>query len=275
MAFVTSKDGTRIGYGVVGSGPAIVLVDGALCWRASGPAGPLAEQLKDRFTVYTYDRRGRGESGDTKPFATQREVEDLDAVLDAAGGSAVIYAISSGVAVALAAANTASVGSKITKMVLYELPIMVDDSRKHLPDPGYADEMDRLIAAGDNAGAVKHFMKDGIGIPAFGIFMMQLMGIMKKLAPVGPTLAYDTAFVAPFWNGKPIPKGTWSNVTMPVLAIGGGKSDAWMQNAQVAISKALPNASHKTLPGQNHMVAATAIAPMIRDFVSERERLAA
>src|SRR5690348_2221852 len=105
MAFVISKDGTRIGYSVFGSGPAIVLVYGSLCWRASGPSGPLAEQLKDRLTVYTYDRRGRGESGDTKPYAIQREVEDLDAVIDAAGGKAVVYAISSGVLLALAAAN--------------------------------------------------------------------------------------------------------------------------------------------------------------------------
>src|SRR3569832_808741 len=105
MPFVTSKDGTRIGYSVVGTGPALVLVDGALCWRASGPAAPLAEQLKDRFTVYTYDRRGRGESGDTKPYAVAREVEDLDAVIDAAGGKAAIYAISSGVGLALATAD--------------------------------------------------------------------------------------------------------------------------------------------------------------------------
>src|SRR3569832_832875 len=100
MAFTTSTDDTRIGYSMGGSGPAILLVDGALCWRASGPSGPLAEQLKDRFTVYTYDRRGRGESGDTKPYAIEREVEDLDAVIDAAGESVALYAISSGVPLA-------------------------------------------------------------------------------------------------------------------------------------------------------------------------------
>src|SRR3954463_9082091 len=127
MPFVTSRDGTRIGYSVLGAGPAIVLVDGALCWRASGPSGPLAEQLKDQFAVYTYDRRGRGESGDTKPYAVQREVEDLAAVIDAAGGTPAVYAISSGVGLALAAANA---GLPITKMVLYEMPIFTDNSRK-------------------------------------------------------------------------------------------------------------------------------------------------
>jgi len=264
MPFVTSKDGTRIGYSVVGSGPAIILVDGALCWRASGPSGPLAEQLKDRFTVYTYDRRGRGESGDTKPYAVAREVEDLAAIVDAAGGSAALYAISSGVGVALAAADVLG-PRKVTKMVLYEFPIFTDGSRR--PDPSYSRVMDELIASGNNAGAVKHFMKNGVGVPGFAILMMQLMGVMKKLAPVGPTPAYDTRVVSPLWTNAPPPKGSWSNATMPVLNIGGGKSPAWMQNAQVAVSKTLPNATHKTLAGQNHMVSANAIAPMIKEFV--------
>ncbi|MEO6013251.1 MAG: alpha/beta hydrolase [Devosia sp.] len=264
MAFATSKDGTRIGYSVVGTGQVIVLVDGALCWRASGPAGPLAEELKDRFTVYTYDRRGRGESGDTKPYAIEREVEDLEAVIDAAGGSAAVYAISSGVPLALATANASS---KVTKMVLYEAPIFADKTRKPV-NPNYSQVMSDLIASGDNAGAVKHFMKNGVGVPGFAVFMMQIMGVMKKLAPVGPTLAYDTALVTPHWTYAPPPKDIWSNVTIPVLAIGGGKSDDWMQNAQRAIAANLSNATHKTLDGQNHMVAASAIAPMIKEFLS-------
>jgi pimeloyl-ACP methyl ester carboxylesterase len=261
MPFVISRDGTRIGYSVVGAGPALVLVDGALCWRASGPAGPLAEQLQDRFTVYTYDRRGRGESGDTKPYAVEREVEDLGALIAAAGGTAAVYAISSGVGLALAAANA---GLPISKMVLYEFPILTDNSR-HV-DASYAPVMDELIAKGDNAGAVRHFMGTGVGLPKFAMFMMGLMGVFRKLAPVGPTLAYDTRLVVPYWTNTPPSRTTWPNVTMPVLDVGGGKSDAWMRNAQVAVSQALPNATHKTLPGQNHMVAPTAIAPLVKEF---------
>ena len=264
MPFVTSKDGTRIGYSVAGSGPAIVLVDGAMCWREMGPATPLAAELKDRFTVYTYDRRGRGESGDTKPYATQREIEDLQAVIEAAGGSVAIYAISSGVILALEAANTIP---GITGMVLYEAPIFTDGSRKPVP-ADYVQRMDRLVASGDNAGAVKHFMQNGIAIPWYGILMMQLFGMFRKMAPVGPTLPYDTAFVNPLWTYRPIPPNRWPNVTMPVLAMGGSKSDAWMQNAQRAIAANLPNARHKTLEGQNHMVAATAIAPAIKEFLA-------
>ena len=269
MAFTTSKDGTKIGYSTIGSGPAMVLVDGALCWRASGPSGPLAEQLKDRFTVTTYDRRGRGESGDTKPYAIDREIEDLAAVIEVAGGSAAIYAISSGVGLALAAADA---GLPITKMVLYEMPIFTDGSHSALP--GYVEKLNELVGKGDNAAAIKLFMRN-VGVPGFGIMMMQLMGIIGKLAPVAPTLPYDTAFVAPYWTGKPVPAGAWPNATMPVLVIGGGKSDAWMQNAQLAVANALPNATHRTLPGQNHMVAATAIAPLIKEFLREPERLAA
>jgi pimeloyl-ACP methyl ester carboxylesterase len=264
MPFVTSKDGTRIGYSVVGTGTPIVLVDGALCWRASGPSGPLAAALKDRFTVYTYDRRGRGESGDTKPYAIQREVEDLDAIIAAAGGTAAVYAISSGVPLALAAANA---GLPITGMVLYEAPLIVDTTREPV-DPAYSARLDTLIANRDNAGAVKLFMREGVRVPAFGVFMMQLMGVMRKLAPVGPTLAYDTALVTPHWTNRPLPAGQWSGVNIPVLVIGGGKSEAWMQYAQIAISQALPNAELRSLPGQNHMVAATAIAPMIEEFLA-------
>jgi pimeloyl-ACP methyl ester carboxylesterase len=264
MPFVTSRDGTKIGYGVIGSGPPIILVDGAMCWREMGPAFPLAEQLKDRFTVYLYDRRGRGESGDTKPYATEREVEDLAAVLDAAGGSAAIYAISSGVVLALEAANALP---GITGMVLYEAPVFTDPSRKPVP-ADYVQRMDELVARGDNAGAVKHFMQNGIAVPWYVLLMMQVFGMFKKMAPVGPTLPYDTAFVSPLWTYGPIPANRWPNVTMPVLVIGGGKSDTWMQNAQRAIAANLPNAEHRTLVGQNHMVAATAIAPMIKEFLA-------
>jgi pimeloyl-ACP methyl ester carboxylesterase len=272
MPFVTSKDGTRIGYSVSGIGPAIVLVDGALCWRASGPSGPLADELMNQFTVYTYDRRGRGESGDTKPYAVEREVEDLAAIIEAAGGYAAVYAISSGVGLALAAANALG-PQKITEMVLYEFPILTDDSR-HI-DPNYAGHMDELIARGDNAGAVKHFMKAGVGLPWFAMIMMGLMGVFKKLAPVGPTLAYDTRLVTPFFTNRAPGTSTWSNATMPVLVIGGGKSKEWMQRSQVAVAKALPRGSHKTLPGQNHMVAPTAIAPIIKDYLTAQERMAA
>src|SRR5436190_17263598 len=117
MSEVHSSDGTNIAYEKSGEGPAVVLVDGALCSRRFGPAEKLAAALSDRFTVYTYDRRGRGESGDTKPYAVEREVEDLKAVIDAAGGSACVCGVSSGAVLALEAANRSD---RITKLAMYE-----------------------------------------------------------------------------------------------------------------------------------------------------------
>src|SRR5262249_12365626 len=91
-----SADGTLIAHEKCGAGPPLVLVDGAVCHRASGPSRPLAARLAGSFTVYAYDRRGRGESGDTAPYAPEREIEDLIAVIEAAGGQADVYGISSG-----------------------------------------------------------------------------------------------------------------------------------------------------------------------------------
>lgn len=261
MAFVTSKDGTRIGYESMGSGPAIVLVDGALCYRGSGPALPLAHELKDRFTVTVYDRRGRGESGDTQPYAVEREIEDLQAVVAAAGGSAMLFGISSGGALAL---DTANRTAGVSKVFVYEAPFITDTSRTL--KPGYVERMNDLVRSGDNAGALKHFMRTGVGVPAFAVFMMQLMPMWKNLKAIAPTLVYDTAIVGPMMQSRPIPTSKWANVKQPAMVVGGTKSDTWMRNAQKAIATALPNGRHAELEGENHMVKAAAIAPMIREF---------
>jgi pimeloyl-ACP methyl ester carboxylesterase len=261
MAIVTSRDGTRIAYESMGSGPAIVLVDGALCYRGSGPALPLAEELKDRFTVYVYDRRGRGESGDAQPYAVEREVEDLQAVIAAAGGTVMLYGISSGGALALETANKTA---GVTRLFVYEAPFITDDSR-HLA-PGYAEKMGALVRSGNNAGALKHFMRTGVNVPAFAVFMMQFMPFWKKLKQIAPTLIYDTALTAPLQASRPIPLGLWANLRQPAMIVGGTKSDTWMRNAQKAIAAALPNARHRELEGENHMVKPTSIAPMIKEF---------
>jgi pimeloyl-ACP methyl ester carboxylesterase len=263
MSFVTSRDGTRIAYETLGSGPALILVDGALCYRASGPARPLAEQLKDRFTVYIYDRRGRGESGDTAPYSTEREVEDLQAIVAAAGGNALVYGISSGGALALETANRTP---GITRVFVYEAPFIVDGSRTLAP--GYAEKMQRLIQSGQNGAALKHFMGTGVGLPGFMLFIMQFMPMWKNLKAIAPTLAYDTALTAPLQQSQPLSKSRWSGIAAPAMIVGGTKSDNWMRNAQKAIAAVLPNASHAELEGQNHMVKPEAIAPMITEFMT-------
>ena len=260
--FVTSADGTSIAYETLGAGPALILVDGALCYRGSGPARPLAEMLKDRFRVYIYDRRGRGESTDTAPYSVLREIEDLEALVKAAGGSADVYGISSGAALALEAANRLPA---IKRLFLYEAPFIVDDTRR-LP-AGYVETMQELVKAGDRAGLLRHFMRKGVGLPAFAVLMMSVMPIWKTLKAVAPTLAYDTALTGPFQESRPLRNAQWPQLTQPAMVVGGTKSDTWMRNAQKAIAAVLPNARHAELDGQNHMVKPEAIAPLIIDFL--------
>jgi pimeloyl-ACP methyl ester carboxylesterase len=261
MAFAISKDGTRIGYSVAGAGPVVVFVDGALCYRGAGPSGTQAEALKDEFTVVTYDRRGRGESGNTLPYALERELEDLEAVIDAVGGSAMLMGVSSGGVISL---DTADRSGRVTKVFSYEAPLMLDGSR--VLDPGYAPRMYALIEKGDTGGAVKHFLRNGVGAPAFIVFIMQFTPMWKSLKAIGATLAHDTAITVPMQQSKPLPPGKWSRVTQPVLSVGGSKSPSWMRNAQRAIAEALPNGRHDELIGGDHMAKAELITPMVKAF---------
>ena len=261
MAVVTSKDGTRIGFDRQGQGPPLVLVDGAMCYRKSGPMKPLADLLAPHFTVFTYDRRGRGESGDTQPWSLEREVEDIAALVREAGEPVYLYGISSGAVLALEAAER---GVPIRKLALYEAPLMVDDSRLPLGED-FLPRMQQLIAHNRRGEAVRMFMK-AVGVPTIGIFFMRLMPVWKTLTAIAHTLQYDLGMTTPYQQGRPLPTGVWAGVAVPSLVMDGGKSPAWMRNAQAAIARVLPRATTRTLPGQNHMVGAKAIAPELIDF---------
>ena len=253
MPTVTSTDGTTIAYGSTGSGPAIVLVDGALCYRGAGPMGPLAERLSDAFTVYTYDRRGRGESTDTLPYATAREVEDLRAII-ATAGRASVYAISSGVALALA---TAAVEPAIAQLALYEPPFLGDT-----PDgKEYTERLHELLAAGRRGDAVALFMAH-VGVPAPVIEGMRAGPGFGAFEAIAPTLAYDDALLA----GGEVPRDLAAAVTVPALLLSGGASPAGLQDAAKATADALPNARHRTLDGQTHDVSPDALAPVLTEF---------
>lgn len=259
---VTSKDGTRIAYDREGEGPALILVDGAMCYRDSGPAKPLAAKLTQDFTVITYDRRGRGASSDRQPWAVDREIEDLDALLSQSG-PAFVYGISSGAALAMEAANRLG-PSRIRKLVVYEAPFIVDDS--HSPLPGdFHQQLCDFVAANRRGDAVKLFMRR-VGVPSFAIFAMQLFPIWKKLCAIAHTLPYDIAIIQDQSRCRPLPGDKWSAATMPVLVADGGKSPAWMRNAMRAWAEVLPNASYRTIPGQTHMLKPQAIAPVIKEF---------
>ncbi|MCO5999672.1 alpha/beta fold hydrolase [Actinoallomurus rhizosphaericola] len=255
---VVSADGTRIAFTRTGEGPAVILVDGALCSREFGPLGKLAAELNGRFTVYTYDRRGRGESGDAPSYDPAREIEDLAALIEEAGGSAHVCGVSSGAALALEAARR---GLPIGRLALYEAPFIVDDSRTPVPDD-YVAALERAVAAGRPGDAVRYFMRF-VGMPAVMVAMMRFMPGWSKLKKVAHTLPYDGAFVNEFQKGRPLPAGRWASVTVPTAVIDGGKSPAWMRNANAALAAGIPGAAYRTLPGQTHMVKAGALAPAL------------
>ncbi|MEU6645205.1 alpha/beta hydrolase [Saccharomonospora sp. NPDC046836] len=261
MTTVTSRDGTRIAYEKVGSGEPLVLVDGAMCYRGQGPMRPLAAQLSGDFTVYTYDRRGRGESGDTKPYAPERELEDLQALLEEAGGSAYVFGASSGAALALEAANS---GLPMRKLALYEPPFIVDNTRPPIP-ADYGEHTAQWVAAGRRGGAVAGFMRQ-VQVPGFAILLMRLMPAWSKLKGVAHTLPYDFAFVGPYQQGKPLPSDKWTGVTVPTLVADGGKSPQWMRNSVKALAGLLPTARYHTEPGQTHMLKAKVHGRMLAEF---------
>lgn len=260
MDTLVSGDGTTIAFERTGEGPPLILVDGALCHRAFGPARPLAKRLAPHFTVYTYDRRGRGESGDTPPYQVEREVEDIAALVKEAGGSAYLYGISSGAALALEAADQ---GVPVTKLALYEAPFMVDAS-KRVPDD-FVPGIERAIAAGRPGDAVRGFMKL-VGTPALAVAIMRLTPVWPKLKRVGHTLPYDFAVLGDNVRGRPLPADRWAAVTMPTLVADGGKSEAWMRHAMQALAEVLPDARYLTLAGQNHMVKPDVLGTVLIDF---------
>lgn len=258
---VTSKDGTVITYSQIGQGPALILVDGALCFRQFGPSQDLAEKLASHFTVITYDRRGRGESGDTKPYTVKREVEDLAALLEAVGGTAYVSGQSSGAGLAIEAANQLP---GITKLALYEAPFVVDDTGKPITQTFLAD-IKEAVAQNQRSKAVKLFMKQ-VGTPGFMCAIMPLFPMWPKLTAVANTLPYDISIIVAYGSGKPLPPTLGSSIKAPTLVMDGGKSPTWMRHSMQALAQTLPNANYRTLAGQNHMVKAEALVPVLVEF---------
>jgi pimeloyl-ACP methyl ester carboxylesterase len=269
MNTLHSADGTAIAYSTAGHGPAVILVDGALCHRAMGPSGPLAKLLAEHFTVYTYDRRGRGDSGDTAPYDVDREVEDLAALIEAAGGSAHLYGISSGAVLALEAAAH---GLPLESLAVYEPPFIVDDSRAPM-GAHYTVPLAAAVAEDRRSDAVRLFMRQ-VGVPAPMIAVMRLTPAWRKLTPTAHTLVYDAAIMGDTQSGEPLPADRWGAVTTPTLVAVGGKSPGWLQHGTAALAEALPNACYTSLAGQTHMVKAKALAPVLQAFFAGGDRVA-
>lgn len=260
MATVTSADGTAIAYERDGAGPAVVLVDGAMCYRASGPMRPLAALLKEHFTVYAYDRRGRGESGDTQPYSVQREIEDLAAVIAAAGGSAHVYAISSGAGLAIAAA---AAGAPITRLALYEPPFLAETGGA-AAKRGYGERLTELLAAGRKGDAAALFMSY-VGLPEQAIAGARSQPFWPVMENVAPTLPYDDEILG---DGA-VPRDAAGKITVPALLIDGGASPENLRAGTKAAADAIPGARYATLDGQTHEVAPDALAPVLTGFFKQ------
>ena len=262
-SFRTSADGTEIAYDVTGAGPALVLVDGAMCFRGLGPSRGLTAALADRFTVYAYDRRGRGESGaGSSPYDVQREVEDLVAIIEAAGGSVHVSGVSSGAALALEAARQ---GAAVDRLAVYEAPFILDDTHP-ANDVRLPERVQEMVDNGQRADAVRTFLRT-VGAPAPFVALMRFMPAWKQMTAIAHTLPYDLSMVVPWQQGHPLPDGYYDDVAAETLVLAGGKSPAYMRNAQAAIATAVPRARLVTLPGQTHMVKPKVVSPVLAEFL--------
>jgi pimeloyl-ACP methyl ester carboxylesterase len=260
-AYVTSADGTRIAYDTFGAGPTVVVVEGALCYREMGVAKTLRESLGSHLTVLAYDRRGRGESGaGTSAWSVDREVEDLTAVLDAAGGTPYVVAASSGGTLALEAARR---GVAMERLAVYETPFILDDTF-HPNSPSLPADVQALVDSGRRGDAVKLFMKT-VGAPGAMVAIMPLVPVWKRLKGVAHTLPYDLSICSPFQQGTPLPEGYYAEVKPETLVMVGGKSPTYMKNSQAAVAAQLSHARLRTVAGQTHMVRAKPLTPVRLD----------
>jgi len=257
MDRVTSKDGTTIVYDRLGEGPAVVLVSGGSVDRQSN-AG-LAEQLAQRFTVYNYERRGRGESGDTPPYAIEREIEDIEAVIDKAGGSAFLYGISSGAVLALDAA--AQMTNKVKKLAIYEPPFIIEGTRPR-PPADTASIYNKMVSEGRRGDAVEYFMTTVVGMPEEFAAQARSQPWWPWQEALAHTLAYDATVMGDY----SLPEKTAASVKVPTLVITGGATFDWLRTSNQAFAKLLPDGRNEIIEGQSHDVAPEALAPVLEKF---------
>jgi pimeloyl-ACP methyl ester carboxylesterase len=255
VATVTSRDGTEIAFDRVGEGPPVVLVGGALNDRTTPPLVELAGHLTSGFTVYTYDRRGRGASGDAPSYAVVREVEDLEALIDEAGGSASVYGLSSGAVLALEAAAR---GGDIARLALFEPPLTSGDTSDTADEQARVAE---LIAAGRRGDAVEEFLR-GIGLPDEALAGIREWPGWPGMEAMAHTILYDAAIT----EDRSLMTDRLPSVTTPTLVLGSDSSDAFLQGAAKAVAVALPNGELRLLSGGFHDVPAEEIASALGEF---------
>ena len=263
METVRSRDGTTIAFDRSGRGPSLIIVNGALSDRRAVP--DLASRLADELTVIAYDRRGRGDSTDTPPYSVEREIEDLAALIDAAGGSAFVLGHSSGAVLALRAAAS---GVPIAKLALYEPPLMVDDTRPPIPDD-YVAHLDELVAAGRRGEAVSYFLTTGPLVPPPVIDQMRTSPGWPPMEAMAHTIPYDARIMDGLMTDDTRPLARWASVATPTLVLDGGASPPWIRHGASALAEVLQDASTATLEGQGHGPASDVLAPVLLEFFAD------
>ena len=251
MKKANSKDGTTIAFDQSGKGPALILVVGAFNDRSTG--APLAQFLEQHFTVFNYDRRGRGESGDTAPYAIEREIEDLDALIAQAGGSAYLFGYSSGATLALRAAAH---GLNVSRLALYEPPPTGARAGELTP------QLTELIAANRRGDAVELFQTEAIGIPAAIVAQMRNAPFRPALEKIAPTLVYESTIL------KSLPTGLIESIRIPTLVIDGEASPEVMRQAAQSLAESLPDGRYRTLKDQGHDIVPAALGPVLVEFLA-------
>jgi pimeloyl-ACP methyl ester carboxylesterase len=255
MESVTSKDGTTIAFDRIGEGPPVVLVCGGSVDRMSNAA--LAQELASDLTVFNYDRRGRGDSGDTLPYAIEREIEDIDAVIQAAGGSANLWGSSSGAALALEAAAS---GLPLMKLALWEPPFVLDESRR--PPSDQVAQYDTMIAEGRRGDAAEYFMAKVVGMPPEFVAQARTQPWWPAQEALAHTLAYDARIMADY----SVPTERAASVKVPTLVLAGGADFPWMRETATALAAAIPDGEATFLEGQGHDVDPKVMAGALKEF---------
>ncbi len=249
METVVSNDGTKIAFDRSGEGPALILVLGAFNDHTAGTG--LAEALKSHFTVYNYDRRGKGESGDAPRYTVEREIEDLDALILRAGGRALVFGHSSGAVLALRAA---AYGLDITKLGLYEPPPA--GARAGDIEP----ELTEFISAGRRGDAVELFQTEAIGMPAELVARLRNAPFRPALEKIAQTLVYESDIL------KSLPTGLIPSIRIPTLILYGEKSSGVMWQNAKTLADALPKGRSIQLKGQTHEIVPAVVAPVLKEF---------
>jgi pimeloyl-ACP methyl ester carboxylesterase len=250
---VTSADGASIAFERSGAGPALIAVDAAGSYRAFRPFPPPVKLLAEHFTVYVYDRRGRGASTDTQPYAIEREVDDLAALIAEAGGSAFVYAFSSG---GLLALHAAARGLAIPKLALFEPPI--EPTEVPVGESDFTADLAELVAGGRRREAVEFFHR-GIGVPDEIIDQMT-PPVWAALEAVAPTLVYDCRL------SDAMSLQVLRSVTVPTLVLDSQGSSPSITESAATVAAALPNSTHRHLPGDWHGVPGEVLAPALTEF---------